>query len=1134
MKHFSRIFLTFLIHLTCSHGFCQWNDSFSDGDLTNNPTWQGDVSSFSVVNDELTLNAPGPGTSNLFTGLSLSGDEVLEWKFRIALDFAPSGNNFARVFLWSEQAEFYTGENAATATAYYVQLGEGGSDDAIELFRIDAGSDSPVSICRGTEGNLAGAFSKKYRIVYSNGEWQLFSGEWEGSGYVLETTGSDIANLGSGYFSLWLKYTASHTQDFSFDDIETGIFVSDTFPPELIGGEALSENQLLLRFSEPLDTATLTPENYQLINIENNVFSIVFNDADNSEILIHWQSGFPPYQPLSLSIDSIADLSGNYNYSITFDFVWQPLYEAGPGDIRFNELFPDPTPQVSLPLAEFIELANISDSVINTGQLVFFNTSIAIPFPEFSFAPGTYLILCDEEDTILFQSYGQVIGLANWPALVNSGDSLTLVNSNTGQIIDILVYSSVWYQDDEKDEGGWSLELINPLWPCNPQQNWIASENSNGGTPGQINSVFDNTPDSLGPEISGFQVISDQLLQISLSEPPEEILTLEQIEIPGIEIQNLEFGENDFESILIWLSEPLEQGQDYEISLIQVHDCWGNFSQESHPFNAGYFALPGQVIINELMADPNPVQLLPDAEFIELMNVSEHAFTMLNWQLDNSGSRKEIPTKVIEAGGYLILCKSQDTALFAPFGNTIGLESWGSLANTRDSISLVNDKGQIISQVVYSKSWYRDSFKQEGGWSLERIDPQSNCQGKSNFSAAEINSGGTPGSSNSVFGLEVENEVIITQAYSPDSNQLILAFLGEPDTASLSDITLLSEPQLGLQFSEVLNAGNPLLVLLETSFSISSDTIYHLIISGLQTCNGISVLEQELDFGIPKPALKGDVVLNEILFNPFSGGEDFIEIINNSTHFIDLFNWRFSEFIEGEFKAENTLSKSHLMIAPNEILAFSPDPNTLLSFYFTISFNQIILNEGLPNFPDDEATVLLLNPNLKIIDSLTYSKNMHFSLLDDLNGVSLERINPTESTSNTNNWASAAENAGFATPGMPNSQLFVANREVGKVVLQPEMFTPDNDGQNDRLHIIYQLNEGGWMGNIRIYNDLGTEVRRLMNNDWLGSNGMKSWDGTLENGSKAPIGIYIVYFEVFNAQGQKQIFKQTCVLGARL
>jgi hypothetical protein len=50
----------------------------------------------------------------------------------------------------------------------------------------------------------------------------------------------------------------------------------------------------------------------------------------------------------------------------------------------------------------------------------------------------------------------------------------------------------------------------------------------------------------------------------------------------------------------------------------------------------------------------------------------------------------------------------------------------------------------------------------------------------------------------------------------------------------------------------------------------------------------------------------------------------------------------------------------------------------------------------------------------------------------------------------------------------------------------------------------------------------------------LGIEGELSWDGLLQDNSKARIGIYLVYFEVFNLLGEVKKFKKTCVLAGRL
>src|SRR6185503_13450410 len=82
----------------------QLQDDFSDGDFTNNPAWNGDASQFLVnTSGQLQLNGPASGTSSLSTPLNLSSLDSVEWTFFIRLSFSPSSNNYARVYLTSDQ-----------------------------------------------------------------------------------------------------------------------------------------------------------------------------------------------------------------------------------------------------------------------------------------------------------------------------------------------------------------------------------------------------------------------------------------------------------------------------------------------------------------------------------------------------------------------------------------------------------------------------------------------------------------------------------------------------------------------------------------------------------------------------------------------------------------------------------------------------------------------------------------------------------------------------------------------------------------------------------------------------------------------------------------------------------------------
>jgi len=630
-------------------------------------------------------------------------------------------------------------------------------------------------------------------------------------------------------------------------------------------------------------------------------------------------------------------------------------------------------------------------------------------------------------------------------------------------------------------------------------------------------------------------IINNQQLQISLSEKPEnDIINIEQIIIPNLEIIAIEFEESLFENILLTLSEPIEEDIYYSIHLENVTDCWGNISLDSFTFYSGFFPAKNDIVFNEIMADPTPQQLLPEAEFIELYNRTEKQFNISGWRLENSGVQKPIPNLVFEPNSYIILCREADTNLFLEYGKVVGLESWVTLANTEDSLALLNEIGQQITQVAYKTSWYKDGFKANGGWSLERINANYNCNGSVNWMASENVAGGTPGMPNSVINNEIENDINLWQTYINDSNYLVSSFTGEPDIESIINSNYNTNPDLEINLEQNQISDNGFELIFSINSEITENAVYQFNISNIKSCNMASTSLMSRDFGLAFSANRNDITINEILFHPYSGASDFIELTNTSEHFIDISKWRIQKIKEGIVDEEITLSDNHLIIAPSEYLAISSNPEELL-FYYPKSSDKSKLFElsGLPNFDNESGTIVIKDNMLNTIDSVAYSEQMHFSLLDELNGVSLEKINPDGSGNDPLNWTSASELSGFATPGMPNSQMFKPYPN-GEVLLTPELFTPNNDGINDLLHIQYKLTEGGWMGTIKIYNDHGVEVRKLLNNDWLGTEGSKAWDGTDEYGSKAPVGIYIVYFDLFNAIGEKQQFKKVCVLGAEL
>ena len=117
-------------------------------------------------------------------------------------------------------------------------------------------------------------------------------------------------------------------------------------------------------------------------------------------------------------------------------------------------------------------------------------------------------------------------------------------------------------------------------------------------------------------------------------------------------------------------------------------------------------------------------------------------------------------------------------------------------------------------------------------------------------------------------------------------------------------------------------------------------------------------------------------------------------------------------------------------------------------------------------------------------DEVVYSEKMHYDLLVETQGVSLERISSENMSSDKNNWHSAASNVNYGTPGYKNSMNYdytdISNDKEINVI--PEIFSPDGDGFDDICNIHYNLDDITYTMNIKIFNSKGIFVKVLLDN----------------------------------------------------
>jgi flagellar hook assembly protein FlgD len=101
------------------------------------------------------------------------------------------------------------------------------------------------------------------------------------------------------------------------------------------------------------------------------------------------------------------------------------------------------------------------------------------------------------------------------------------------------------------------------------------------------------------------------------------------------------------------------------------------------------------------------------------------------------------------------------------------------------------------------------------------------------------------------------------------------------------------------------------------------------------------------------------------------------------------------------------------------------------------------------------------------------------------------------------------------------------------MTLDPPVFSPDNDGKDDLLHILCNPGEPGFLATVTIYDSRGRMIRQVTGNELIPTEGAFTWDGETDSRALAPAGIYIIRVELVNPDGRVMEFKKTAVLAVR-
>jgi hypothetical protein len=921
----------------------------------------------------------------------------------------------------------------------------------------------------------------------------------------------------------------------------------DLIAPNLGSVRIINSNQIEIEFTEPIiNYANINASQYSVNSGIGSPAAINYVGIPANKVLLSFSNALQLNVIYVVTLNTnLSDCAGNNSAaSLSASFS---NYNAKAFDIVINEIMADPDPAIGLPNFEYVELLNRSLFPINIAQWQLKYGISLKSLPSASINPGEYVILCAANAYQSLQSFGKTIivpGLSA-SAITNAGTTLIIADTS-GKVIHAIDYKDTWYGNADKADGGYSLEQIDALNPCGGKSNWTASSSVLGGTPGSLNSVSASNPDNKAPLIKALCAESATTLRVKFTEP-QDSSTLLNSTIYSVDNSigapsSIQLSGPLYDQLLLTFNNGFSSNTVYTLSINgTIKDCAGNsFVTSNNQKFSLYQAQAYDVVINEIMADETPIVGLPATEYIELYNKTSKPISLMGYSLKTGSASTSLACTSIQSGDYLTILQKTGNSEDVVFGNSYVAESYSSLTNSGTEITLSSSSGVIISNVNFSDQWYGNNDKALGGWSLEQKDPLNPCAGMDNWSASIDGNGGTPGKVNSINSSNTDTKApeIIRIAYFDNTN--IVIYFSESlnansiyNAASYSINNGIGNPSIIIPYLPELKK-----VGLNLSIPLQIGIVYTLTINGILTdCVG-NLINTVITgrFAIPQNIVKGDLILNEILFNPKTDGYDFVEFYNHSDKVLDLNRVKIAnvDTAANTFSNLSVIDTLGYLIFPNEYYVISQSAETVKKQYNTANENNFINVNTLPSMNVSDGSIGLILKNDTLLDALMYTEDMHYPLIRDKKGVSLERISFNRKSSDLSNWHSAAEQVGFATPGDKNSQYMEDSQATDVISFSNEIFSPDNDGYNDVLLINYLFSEPGNVGNASIYDARGRFIAQIMDNELLGTSGVFSWDGITESNEKGNIGVYTLFFEYFDTKGNSSRIRKSFVLAGKL
>ena len=305
--------------------------------------------------------------------------------------------------------------------------------------------------------------------------------------------------------------------------------------------------------------------------------------------------------------------------------------------------------------------------------------------------------------------------------------------------------------------------------------------------------------------------------------------------------------------VLLTFDIPFDEGSNILMS-VYLRDTDGNLmTLESHPFeyyaDSNASAPYGAVTISEVMPNPIGEKGLPEVEYIELYNSTDHAMNLKGWSLfyKERDNKTPLPAITIEAMGFAVLVREGMQNEMRDIENVIAVASMPTLLNTGSVVGISDRLGKTVSWFDYGAA---EGINNATGISIELIDVLNLSNTPSNMGLCEDPTGGTPGRKNSIEGgmPDTSHPRVDAIAYDEEEIELRMSKPLDPTTALEASHYRFADARSTIE-SVSANLPQCTTVTLRYSSLISLDEEDQLIVEGLKDLSGHTLRSQTIRLG---------------------------------------------------------------------------------------------------------------------------------------------------------------------------------------------------------------------------------------------------------------------------------------------